>query len=213
MAGAFVKALLRKGLRHDPESFAKLGEKVVDPRAKAAHILRGQTGYMVEAPSGRLRDEDITRLLKHGDDPDVAEEVADFISPSGLAADLERSKQVLDKPLYVVRQEGAMGKKSTDETHLHSALVITPEDVASYKESYGKSATVYKLDVGTEIYHPAGLADTNEVVVSRKMLNRATKASEADYAKGIEAGKPLFSVGGLVGTGLGEQDESKHSRP
>jgi hypothetical protein len=125
-----------------------------------------------------------------------------------------QSKVKLDKPLYIARVRGAIGGDDSPEQldHMYSALVIDEE---TYKNAtkYGDNANIYKLEPGAEIYHPMGLADPNEVVISGNQLHMAKSASFEEFNEAVKKGTPLFSLVGATTLGTSLYSEDSEAMP
>lgn len=136
---------------------------------------------------------------------------------------IESTKMKLDKPLYVTRSDNFshIDDLPAYEDLNVSARVIDPEDIDSWKgrfedihyqdtspltiekakgkyfPAYGEYSKVYRLEPGVEIYHPAGLADGNEVVLKRSNLEKMKSMEESEYIKSILKGAAPFGLGAI----------------
>lgn len=162
--------------------------------------------------------------------PEDAIDVEDVLGQA-IGQDQQRklmagSKIKLEKPIYVMRKEGVFSGQTSDKAetdkHTFSAVVIDPlklETYASYTDGggidkpSGLPAVVYKLPAGTKVYHPAGKADKNEVVLTKKALHSAERAAlRKDYVDAVKKGSPLFAAAG-VAVGVNPDDANAQGGP
>ena len=154
-----VSKVVLKGLdaaRHTVKSYKALGKKItLEDKDKAAHIIRGRTGYMAYGTDD-LTDEQVETALRYNHLLNNAKTHAEQEELDFLYRELERitpkvskehvhdrvksSALTLDKPVYVTRQESTFSKTAdAPSDHILSAKIVDPE------EYIGREA---ELDVG-----------------------------------------------------------------
>ncbi len=148
------------------EEFGKLGDTVGDELSRAAHISRGGVGYL-SAPGRSNVDEDAyikladrVRKARLGesdeDENDLGEILQDAAGLGNLEDFMQGSKVKLTKDMLVERNLSDMENLGG----LFSAEVVNAADPIGSKRGQR-----FLVPAGTEIFHPGGMADTNEVVV------------------------------------------------
>ena len=148
------------------QEFEKLGKTVGDGLSDAAHISRGGVGYL-SAPGRSNVDEDAfikladrVRKARLGesdeDENDLGEILQDAAGLGNLEDFMQGSKVKLTKDMLVERNLG----DNEDANGLFSAEVVNAADPIGSKRGQR-----FLVPAGTDIFHPGGLADTNEVVL------------------------------------------------
>ena len=159
------------------KEFEKLGETVGDELSDAAHISRGAQGLIslpgkidvdedeyiklankAYAQWEKIRESDPT-AWKEGWMWELLEEKAHL---GNLEDMMQGSKVKLPKDLIVERSGGIDDQYPEG---LHSASVVDPNSPRGRGYHGQDVAQRYRIPAGTEIFHPGGLADTNEVVL------------------------------------------------
>lgn len=215
-----------KGLapnRHTRKSFGELEDLASLPDdAKVAHLLRGQTGYLATQSgriSPRVRDDMLEYIRLERSKPvaksedeyrmmylqDQIYDASERAAHGNIDRPIRENPTTLDRPLYVTRAENAFAGDFSDvgSDALHSTLVVDPEDVKSYEGWYdgGSSTKMHRLDPGETIYNPRGLADQNEVIVSRDSLNKSKSMNEKEYIEQLLKGTAPFGLAGIAAMG------------
>ena len=173
--------------------FEKLGDTVGDELSKAAHISRGGVGYLSESGRSNVNEGEFIKLaararkaqLENADDEhDIAEMLQDSARLGNLEDFMQSSKVKLTKDMLIERNMSG-GENSTD---LFSAEVVNASDPMGSKRGQR-----FLVPAGTEVFHPGGVADINEVVLkgfdfSEVEVNKgslfAHDAPLLDYFKG-----------------------------
>ncbi len=219
------KPKLQQLIGTDPNAYTREQYDNMDvehtPLARAAHISRGQRGYMseasnrmdiseedfiklaeeirdVETRSGGTREVTIAEIDQAMDNSELLEEA---IGIKKLNQYLQGSVVNIEKPLYITRTDNIFStpnKPSKGEPRLVSAQVVDPLNVNSYRKMYQENGRIYKLPAGAEIYHPKGTADSHEVVVDRQVLDSAESLNKQSYVSLVEKGRAPFGL--VIGT-------------
>lgn len=205
---------------HDYQSFTKEGDKVYDHVALGSHTARGRIAYtkngLIEDRISQPEIDSIAQQLAKLDlqkqtekNPSkltrINEEIQNLselfdesVAQSSMPRLLAQSEQTLDRPLYISRQEGAFTPSSGQPDSLLSAMMVEPKNLVDTPSPYGDTADIYRLEAGQKIYHPAGRADKNELVINRNELNKTPhKATEKEYVENLKKGEPLFGIAAL----------------
>lgn len=140
----------------------------------------------------------------------------------GLINMMEGSKVKLERPLYIYRNTGYRAVEDSNlkidpldvkDDQVYSGMVINPNEVGS-KEYISnliqdgrmgglhQDPKIIRIEPGTEIYHPGGVADLHEVVVPGNAIKEGQKWDAKDFLKlepsDIKEGTDLFSSLGLI---------------
>jgi len=151
-----------------------------------------------------------------------AEFVQERYPSEGLIKMMEGSKVKTERPLYIYRNTGYRSVQDPDlkvdplnvkEDQVYSGMVINPNDTLGkeyiesliQRERYGgfhQDPKIIRIEPGTEIYHPSGIADTHEVVVPGKAIKEGQSWDAKDFLKlepsDVKEGTDLFSSLGLI---------------
>jgi len=139
----------------------------------------------------------------------IEEHLADGIGRGKIKSYLKNSEVKLEKPLYVMRNDGVFsGVKITDTEDPKSIFSFKavdpskPQTLEGYgTEDKGEHPLVFKLPAGTKVLHPAGRADPNEVIVAKGEFEKSVDvATRKNYLAAIAKGAPLFGAAGVAAT-------------
>ncbi len=183
-----------KGEYYSLEEFNQLGSKIKDPLALSAHKYRGDVGYMAVEGFGKgINEKDFIKLMANDQETlqkydyenhyEAASSLQELVGLEEIDRMLEGSAITLEKPLYIVRAQGFANRNTSlrdphdpsdvNPNSLYSATVIDPSmpEFKDLDSPYGDNPYLIKLEPGTTIYHPAGRADYNEVVVRGDVID------------------------------------------
>jgi hypothetical protein len=193
--------------RVTPKEFKHMAPNMSE-EAKAAHIVRSygiipnDTNEVYFGPNGP------SSILDAFNNNMALDKSKFNIGSKAYPKLLESSKVKLARPMYIRRDEGfsnfnSNAKNTEPPNFLVSGSVIDPRVKSQYNNNYSRSADtnvpsfIYKLEPGSEVYHPGNLADPNEVIATRELLNKSKHMSRREYLKHVAKGAAPFAISGL----------------
>lgn len=145
----------------------------------------------------------------------ISEKLINNMPSQGLIDRMEGSKYTLERPLYVYRNRGyrhdAPEPIEVESGNLYSTKMVDPNS-PDFVDKMGKEVDNYgmfdsmpyiiRLDKGTEVYHPTGLADDGEMVIKGSIIDDSQKFKLDEFLQmnpeDIKKGTDWFSSLGLM---------------